>query len=52
MCPKEAYPVTNWVEEPILYWQCDAGTRQAYMDARVDGNRKVIYELHLDGCGT
>ena len=38
----------NWVEEPTLYWQCQAGMRQAYMDARVDGNRKAIYELVRD----
>jgi crotonobetainyl-CoA:carnitine CoA-transferase CaiB-like acyl-CoA transferase len=35
----------NWVEEPTLYWQCDAGIRQTYLDARIDGNRKPIYEL-------
>jgi crotonobetainyl-CoA:carnitine CoA-transferase CaiB-like acyl-CoA transferase len=35
----------NWIEEPTLYWQCYAGTRQAYLDGRVDGNRKAIYEL-------
>jgi crotonobetainyl-CoA:carnitine CoA-transferase CaiB-like acyl-CoA transferase len=38
----------NWVEEPTLYWQCQAGMRQAYLDARVDGNRKAIYELVSD----
>jgi hypothetical protein len=41
----------NWVEEPPLYWQCDAGTRQAYMDTRVDENRKANYEL-AKGAGT
>ncbi len=35
----------NWIEEPTMYWQCQAGIRQAYMDARVDGNKKAIYEL-------
>lgn len=35
----------NWVEEPQLYWQCDAGTRQTYLDARIDGNRNKIYKL-------
>ena len=38
----------DWVEEPTLYWQCQAGIRQAYMDARIDGNRKAIYELVKD----
>ena len=35
----------NWVEEPQLYWQCDAGTRQTYLDARIDRNRNKIYQL-------
>ena len=35
----------NWIEAPFLYWQCDAGTRQAYLDARVDKHRKQIYKL-------
>ena len=35
----------NWIEEPKLYWQCDAGTRQTYLDASIDSNRKPIYEL-------
>jgi crotonobetainyl-CoA:carnitine CoA-transferase CaiB-like acyl-CoA transferase len=35
----------NWVEQPTIFWQCQAGMRQAYMDARVDGNRAKIYEL-------
>jgi crotonobetainyl-CoA:carnitine CoA-transferase CaiB-like acyl-CoA transferase len=35
----------NWIEEPTMYWQCQAGMRQAYLDARIDGNRKPIYEL-------
>ena len=35
----------NWIEEPTMYWQTQAGSRQAYMDARVDGNRKAVYEL-------
>jgi len=35
----------NWIEEPQLYWQCDAGTRQTWLDARIDGNRKKIYKL-------
>lgn len=35
----------NWIEEPTMYWQCQAGIRQAYMDARVDGNKKPILNL-------
>ena len=35
----------DWVEAPNIYWQCDAGTRQTYLDARIDSNRKPIYEL-------
>ena len=35
----------NWIEEPKLYWQCDAGIRQTYLDATIDANRKPIYEL-------
>lgn len=38
----------NWVEEPTMYWQCQAGMREAYLDARIDGNRKAIYELVKD----
>ena len=38
----------NWVEEPTLYWQCQAGMRQTYMDARIDSNRQAIYELVKD----
>ena len=38
----------DWVEMPDLYWQCDAGTRQTWLDARIDGNRKPIYELVKD----
>jgi len=38
----------NWIESPFLYWQCDAGTRQAYLDARVDSDRKKVYELVKD----
>jgi crotonobetainyl-CoA:carnitine CoA-transferase CaiB-like acyl-CoA transferase len=35
----------NWIEEPKLYWQCDAGTRQTYLDASIDSNRKSVYQL-------
>jgi crotonobetainyl-CoA:carnitine CoA-transferase CaiB-like acyl-CoA transferase len=35
----------NWIEQPTIYWQCQAGMRQAFLDARSDGNRKAIYEL-------
>ena len=38
----------DWVENPAFYWQCDVGTRQAYLDARVDKNRKQIYRLVKD----
>lgn len=38
----------NWIEEPTMYWQCQAGMRQAYLDARVDGNLKAIYNLVKD----
>ena len=38
----------NWVEMPHLYWQCDAGTRQTYLDATNDSNRKPILELVKD----
>ncbi len=38
----------NWIEQPTMYWQTQAGIRQAYMDARNDGNRKAIYELVKD----
>ena len=38
----------NWVEIPKLYWQCDAGTRQTYLDATHDANREPIYELVKD----
>jgi len=38
----------DWVEAPNIYWQCDAGTRQTYLDARIDSNRKPIYELVKD----
>ena len=38
----------NWVEEPTMYWQTEAGIRQAYLDARVDGNRRAVYELVRD----
>lgn len=38
----------NWVEEPTMYWQCQAGIRQTYLDARIDGNRKAIYNLVRD----
>jgi crotonobetainyl-CoA:carnitine CoA-transferase CaiB-like acyl-CoA transferase len=39
----------NWVEQPTIYWQCQAGMRQAYLDARNDRNRKAIYNLVMDG---
>ncbi|MFJ5521239.1 CoA transferase [Streptomyces griseoluteus] len=35
----------DWVEEPTIFWQCLAGIRETYLDARVDANRKPIYEL-------
>ena len=35
----------DWVESPSIYWQCDAGIRQTYLDARLDRSRKPIYEL-------
>lgn len=35
----------NWVEEPTMYWQCQAGIREAFLDARIDGNKKAIYNL-------
>jgi crotonobetainyl-CoA:carnitine CoA-transferase CaiB-like acyl-CoA transferase len=38
----------NWIEEPTQYWQTQAGIREAYLDARVDGNRKAIYNLVRD----
>ena len=40
--------IPDWVESPAFYWQCDVGTRQAFMDARVDKNRKPIYGLVKD----
>jgi len=39
----------HWIEEPQLYWQCDAGTRQTYLDAQIDQNHKKIYELIKEG---
>lgn len=38
----------NWIEQPTMYWQTQAGTREAYLDARVDGNRKAVYNLVKD----
>jgi crotonobetainyl-CoA:carnitine CoA-transferase CaiB-like acyl-CoA transferase len=35
----------DWIEEPTMYWQCDAGLRQTYLDGRVDANKRAIYEL-------
>ncbi|MBK7352596.1 MAG: CoA transferase [Nitrosomonas sp.] len=35
----------NWVEMPTLWWQCQTGMRQAYLDARVDSNKIPIYKL-------
>lgn len=38
----------NWVEEPTMYWQCQAGMRQTYLDARADSSRRLILELVRD----
>ncbi|CAO3569052.1 unnamed protein product [Mortierella alpina] len=38
----------NWIEEPTLFWQCQAGIRQAYLDARIDANKRAIYTLVKD----
>ena len=38
----------DWVEAPNIYWQCDAGIRQTFLDARIDSNHKPIYELVKD----
>ncbi len=38
----------DWIEEPTIFWQSDAGLRQAYLDARMDGSKKAIYELVKD----
>lgn len=38
----------NWMEDPELYWQCDAGTRQTYLDASNDKNRPAILKLVKD----
>jgi crotonobetainyl-CoA:carnitine CoA-transferase CaiB-like acyl-CoA transferase len=35
----------DWIEQPTIFWQSDAGLRQAYLDARIDGSKKSIYEL-------
>ena len=35
----------DWIEEPTIYLQCNAGLRQTYLDARIDRNKKPIYEL-------
>jgi crotonobetainyl-CoA:carnitine CoA-transferase CaiB-like acyl-CoA transferase len=35
----------DWIEEPSIYLQCYAGMRQAYLDGRIDANRKPIYDL-------
>ena len=35
----------NWIEEPTIYLQCDAGLRQTYLDARIDANKMPIYGL-------
>jgi crotonobetainyl-CoA:carnitine CoA-transferase CaiB-like acyl-CoA transferase len=35
----------NWIEEPTIYLQCDAGIRQTYLDARINASKKPIYEL-------
>ena len=38
----------NWIEEPTLYWQCQTGIRQAYLDSSNPANRKKVYELVKD----
>ena len=35
----------DWIEEPTMYWQCATGQRQAFLDARIDANKRPIYEL-------
>jgi len=35
----------NYVENPAFYWQCDAGMRQTYLDARISSNLKKLYDL-------
>ena len=38
----------NWVEEPTIFWQCQAGIRETYLDARIDANLSKIYSLVKD----
>ena len=38
----------HWVELPAIYWQCYAGIRQAYLDARHPANKSRIYGLVKD----
>jgi len=38
----------TFVEEPGIYWQCYAGIRQTYLDARIDASKQKIYELVRD----
>lgn len=39
---------TDWIEQPTIYWQCYAGIRQAFLDARADANKTRIYDLARD----
>ncbi|KAH6662015.1 CoA-transferase family III domain-containing protein [Halenospora varia] len=36
------------LDRQSMYWQCQAGIREAYLDARIDGNRKAVYNLVKD----
>ena len=38
----------SFIEEPQLFLQCYAGTRQAYLDARSPKNRPAVYNLVKD----
>ena len=38
----------GWLEENFIYFQSDAGLRQAYLDAREEKNRNRVYELVKD----
>jgi crotonobetainyl-CoA:carnitine CoA-transferase CaiB-like acyl-CoA transferase len=38
----------DWLELPYIYYNCDAGTRQAFLDARIDKNRPKVYSLVKD----
>jgi crotonobetainyl-CoA:carnitine CoA-transferase CaiB-like acyl-CoA transferase len=35
----------DWLEVSWLFNNCDVGARQAFLDARIDGNRRQVYEL-------